>query len=1172
MRDIQDRFSQGIIFLLIFLAPIPNGSASPWSQGIILLGALVLFGIWAWRSAAEGAVEIINPAFWILILLFLGLAIFSLVPLPPGWLEVLSPKLYEIYPQIYPGYQAGMWLPLSVNSYATLEGITICLSLALLMFVVVHAKDSAGMAAAVILGILAAAGAEAILGLWQNVNPGMNIWSNVPSRISGTYINANHYAGLMTMAVPVGVGLACAAWGVGARKLRTDKSGAKSRGPETKTPLRLIIVMGVFALIAIMIWVAHQSLSRGGMTTIVIGGLVMAVIMIGKGYSWLAGPVIGVAAGVVALAHHYTGGKLLERFIRASGGEDYSLEFRASAIESGLKYIGDFPLLGSGLNTFRYVYEIYQTPDQKDLMVANLHNDWLQLFCETGIIGGLVFIMALALLFTCAIRAAWRQESNSRAMVTSGLLVAVFAMALFSFSDFNVSLLTANAMVMALALATAYKFSISQGGGVSLIADVSIWSWRLEPGRGRIFLAVCMVGILAVGARTMMAISDDICFNRYLARTDATGGPFRYFFIKKGESIFLDRYGNVADKGKTDELDGKSKDIQYPPSLWLDGDYRVPQARALVAVYKAARLKTEAALETGRRLFGEKEGAAEAARNFASKFVVALEGDRKSQHDQYLMDASQNASLSMERAPTLARLHILMADILYSHGADLPLAEQSLINSRILAPNSSDILLTAAIIRLGAKTNNMGKISGELDTLTDLHKVLRMSPYFKDHVYDMLFNAYRRKNIYFAVTPETFADYKYLYEKLLKEKEWEQAKKALINLDGIIRRQIGNEGTMAGGKKSPYEAWMEMYLLRNKAALLAKVEMSPDFTLIEAIRRIRPCLNLVNKKLLNELAELAKAGDRAGAQERLERYLAQIWDDPAVSLLAAKMAKMNAFLDAPRVSQINFLARLILGESEMTQDQMTEAKSMMDTYKSITEGEELTQGLLKARLLIRQGNYSEAETLLSGSSLIYRADQGQWDNRHLLWHAWGEALERMDRPGEAVLKYEKATAIAGYHYDSIDRLCAITGEMAWCARLKEMAPAVELPISFGGAVKLLGYTLRQAENDVTHQKLYLHWRLEREQGREYKIIIRKMGVNEKTLAQKVISLGGGGGRKRPLGLGEVVVENVMDISTDSERYFIRIVCNTPNPPDWYGKVLQTELGLGYLDLRIDQAR
>lgn len=101
-----DRIAIAGIAALILLTPLAIGSVNPWSFCVAEIVIFLLTMVWMVRIALDenprppqGLLSLLIPA-----ALFLSLAVFQLVPLPPGLMRVLSPSTYRLDATSLPGW------------------------------------------------------------------------------------------------------------------------------------------------------------------------------------------------------------------------------------------------------------------------------------------------------------------------------------------------------------------------------------------------------------------------------------------------------------------------------------------------------------------------------------------------------------------------------------------------------------------------------------------------------------------------------------------------------------------------------------------------------------------------------------------------------------------------------------------------------------------------------------------------------------------------------------------------------------------------------------------------------------------------------------------------------------------------------------------------------------
>jgi O-antigen ligase len=126
---------------------------------------------------------------------------------------------------------------------------------------------------------------------------------------------------------------------------------------------------------------------------------------------------------------------------------------RAAGWGACVPMLRDFPWVGSGLGSFRWVFPHY-LPAGESKAWLQAHNDWLELVLD----GGLVLASLVAGLVVTMGVAAWRVRSTPRQRgdreLQAGLLVGLAALSIHALVDFNHQI-PANALAFTVAAAVA---------------------------------------------------------------------------------------------------------------------------------------------------------------------------------------------------------------------------------------------------------------------------------------------------------------------------------------------------------------------------------------------------------------------------------------------------------------------------------------------------------------------------------------------------------------------------------------------------------------------------------------------------------------------------------------------------------------------------------------------
>jgi O-antigen ligase len=249
----------------------------------------------------------------------------------------------------------------------------------------------------------------------------------------GPFVNKNHYAGWMLMAIPLGVGYVLGLAGSGfahARPAWRDRLLWLSSpdGGRLQLAAGAVVVMG--AALAL-------TRSRSGLACFVLALAAAAVSAARAQRSTrarltVAGGLALLVAGSILLANV----DLASRF--TSGSE--SVELRRQAWRDAFSIMRDFPLTGTGLNTYGRATLVYDTAPT-DLHFQEAHNDYLQLAAEGGLLIGLpALLAALACVRGVRRRLAADRHDPIAYWLRFGAATGIAAMALQSTVEFSLQM------------------------------------------------------------------------------------------------------------------------------------------------------------------------------------------------------------------------------------------------------------------------------------------------------------------------------------------------------------------------------------------------------------------------------------------------------------------------------------------------------------------------------------------------------------------------------------------------------------------------------------------------------------------------------------------------------------------------------------------------------------
>jgi O-antigen ligase len=481
----------GLIFLILF-TPLAFGSVYVWAFSIMEGTIFSLLIVLVIKKGIQG--DKISFPLSFPIIAFCALILLQMTPLHPSALKFLSPKTYELYSQTLDGYPGEMredgrrrqilegrgpiggrlevgdkalekegtegvfenWRTLSVYPHATrTEWLKIMSYLGVFLLIVnyVNSKRRLARISTIIVfgGIVVS-----LLGIAQRVAEASKIywfWDPVfkkDASFFGPFVNPNHFAGYIEMVIPLSLGLFIVKW----RHLRRERQGGIREfllNVGTEEGCRLILFS---FLIVLMVGALFLSSSRAGMISF-LGSMVCLLSMLVKGERKGRNVLIVVGLFMCISSFLMWMGirPLLEEFGSVRDiSKDYDIQYRFQNWRDAGKLVRDFPMFGTGLETFSSIFPKYKTSDLQ-YYYLHLENDYLQLLCEMGILGFGIFLW-LVLRFFRQIASGYspydpRELSSVHYLSLYGCLTGLVAIMIHSFWDFNMHI-PSNALLLSM--------------------------------------------------------------------------------------------------------------------------------------------------------------------------------------------------------------------------------------------------------------------------------------------------------------------------------------------------------------------------------------------------------------------------------------------------------------------------------------------------------------------------------------------------------------------------------------------------------------------------------------------------------------------------------------------------------------------------------------------------
>jgi O-antigen ligase len=373
----------GLCSLLIF-AVLAFGAVDEWSTFVFEAGAAVLFLVWAGNQVVSRHLKLSKNPLHLPALLFFGLILAQVA---------LRRSAY--------GY---------VTEYEALQYISY--GIVLLIGAECVRDEEARKLFALVMVVFGAG--YAFFALTQELTAnGKIFWVHSPQfhgSIYGSYVNHDHYAGLMEMLVPLPF---------------VVSMGHLLRGGQR------VLVAFCAVLMASTIFLSG---SRGGMLAFVLEMVLFAALTLGKRRSpRIALGLTAVCVFILALLIFLDKGQVLGRL------GDLSPGIRLNITKDSLRMFSQRPIWGWGLGTFPTVYPSFRS-FYTNLFVNEAHNDYAQLLVETGLLGFALMLWFVISLYRHGLPTSRCWEFKWDGAVSLAALLGCTGILFHSFVDFNLQI------------------------------------------------------------------------------------------------------------------------------------------------------------------------------------------------------------------------------------------------------------------------------------------------------------------------------------------------------------------------------------------------------------------------------------------------------------------------------------------------------------------------------------------------------------------------------------------------------------------------------------------------------------------------------------------------------------------------------------------------------------
>ena len=507
------------LFCVLFSAPLMFGAVEPWSLAVMETGSFALFFFWFLRMMRTGqpGVSFIQPPFLIPIGLLLFIAVVQVIPLPPLFLKTIAPQTYGIYQDTAVNGSTLPWHTLSLYPHASVLEIVQFLSyicIYVLTLQVVRNKDSIDFMTA---GILIIGICIALTGIFQFGSSHKKLlWFREMQYgylSFGPYVNRNHFAGLMEMIIPVGVGICI--YLLPPVQNRYSRRALLSEFLTHTHSNRLILC---FAAVIIMITGLFLSFSRGGIVGFSLAMVFFGIMLLLRTSTKKKGWIIVISFFIVLLSVSWFGWTpIVKRFVEISHA-DTSAVNRVHNWKDSSQIIQSYPLFGTGLGTYEDVYPGYKTIPSQDKW-EHAHNDYIEGAVELGIPGLFLAMYVIVGFYAMMFRVLRQRSSAYYRLLGMGGMVGITGILLHSFVEFNLHI-GANALFLSFLFGFTLAVSHASSGNDESRTLLVRKEVSVSPKMRRSLIALTMALCVTAPAISVLPALAELYYNY-------AGGPLK---------------------------------------------------------------------------------------------------------------------------------------------------------------------------------------------------------------------------------------------------------------------------------------------------------------------------------------------------------------------------------------------------------------------------------------------------------------------------------------------------------------------------------------------------------------------------------------------------------------------------------------------------------------------
>lgn len=452
----MDKPLELLLVLVLIGTTLAFGGVQPrtytLAEGVLFLALMLLL----LKQSRQGRISLSVPVWPLLFALWVLLQV---IPLPSQLIRGLSPARLQDLKLGGLAASQGAFDTLSIYPHDTAIGLIKFLAYLSGFVLAAYLFDSGKRNSTLIRGLIFIGCFEGAYGIIQYLTGWQKIFTYTKQfdleEATGTYVNRNHFAGLLELIVPFVLALAFYSLLRGDKR-RQGGGSEQASGGNSSTSFQSLFYF--FLAVVLMVGLVF-SRSRGGILASLFSSIFMALLaqLKVRRKAWMVGVSL-LLLGLIGYGLWIGLDPVLARFEQMREPGYLQMEGRVAIWRGATRLIRDYPLAGTGLNTFGTAFRRYQT-DLVNNYVDHAHNDYVELDSETGPVGSALLFLPIFYLLGRMIVSFLDDPRRYRRSVTLGCIGSTVAILIHSVTDFNLQI-PANALIFAVVLGIGYKASI----------------------------------------------------------------------------------------------------------------------------------------------------------------------------------------------------------------------------------------------------------------------------------------------------------------------------------------------------------------------------------------------------------------------------------------------------------------------------------------------------------------------------------------------------------------------------------------------------------------------------------------------------------------------------------------------------------------------------------------